>query len=149
MSLGTGCLEPCYLSLIPEMNANVGRLYRELRVFLPALVQSYEKPSFSIRHNHENITRGFLTDSIADITTLAFEDNQNYYVIASNNSGTFNDITLSITGLKFASKDSRPAEEPNEGWSRDLRYSEETSEWILDSHSMCFGDINICVISKQ
>jgi len=133
----------------PEINANVGRLYRELRGLFPALEQSYEKPSFSIRHNHENITRSFLTDSIADITTLTLEDNQNYYVVTSNNSGTFNDVTLRITGLKFANNDTRPAEVLNEGWSRDLRFSEETNEWIIDSHSMCFGDINIWVISKQ
>ncbi|MEY4565140.1 MAG: hypothetical protein RLY14_110 [Planctomycetota bacterium] len=132
-----------------DINANVGRLYRELRGLLPALEQSYEKPPFTIRHNHESITRGFLTDSIADITTLALEDKDHYFVIASDNSGTFNNVTLRLKGLSFPNKDPRSAEVLNESWSRDLQYSEETDDWLLDSHAMCFGDINIWVISKK
>ena len=133
----------------PTINENVGRLYRELRTLIPAFEQSYEQPPFIVRHNHESITRGFLTDSVADITTLALEDNENYYLIVSSNSGTFSDVTLRLRGLKFTSNEARTAHVLNESWSRDLGYSEETGEWIIDPHTMCFGDINVWVMPKQ
>jgi hypothetical protein len=81
----------------PVILENVARLHRELRSLMPALEQSYEIPPFTVRHNHENITRGFLTDSVADITTLALADDQNYYLVVSDNSGTFADVSLRLT----------------------------------------------------
>jgi hypothetical protein len=132
----------------PAIDENVGRLYHELRTLLPAFTQSYEKPPFAVRHNHEGITRDFLTDSVADITTLALEDERNYYLIVSNNSGSFSDVTLRLTGLKLAAPQTRLAQVMNESWSRTLAFSEEAGEWVLDSHSMCFGDVNLWVIPK-
>ncbi|MFM7131803.1 MAG: hypothetical protein ACKO0V_20855, partial [bacterium] len=88
-------------------------------------------------------------DSVPDITTLSLEDDSNYYLIVSNNSGTFSDVTLrlKIPGLT----DTRPrlASVLNESWSRTLSYSEDSAEWLLDTHTMCFGDINIWVIPKK
>ena len=132
----------------PAIDENVGRLYRELRALIPAFERSYEKPPFSVRHNHESITRNFLTDSVADITTLALEDETNYYLIVSDNSGTFSDVTLRLKGLNLATTRSRPVEALNESWSRTLAYSEDSGEWVLDPHTMCFGDINVWVIPK-
>lgn len=132
----------------PTIDANVGRLYHELRALLPALEQSYEKPPFTVQHNHEGITRTFLTDSVSDVTTLALEDERSYYLIVSNNSGTFGDVTLRLKGLKLASARSRPIEALNESWSVSLSYSERSGEWVIEPHSMCFGDINAWVIPK-
>jgi hypothetical protein len=87
-------------------------------------------------------------DSVADITTLALEDETNYYLIVSNNSGTFSDVTLRLKGLKLATTHSRPVQALNESWSRTLAYSEDAGEWVLDPHTMCFGDINVWVIPK-
>jgi hypothetical protein len=129
-------------------NANVGRLYRELRTLIPAFTRSYEKPPFNVRHNHEAITRDFLTDSVADITTLALEDETNYYLIVSNNSGTFSDVQIRLKGLSFTTTGSRQAQVMNEGSSRKVAFSEETGEWRIDAHSMCFGDVNIGGIPK-
>jgi hypothetical protein len=42
----------------------------------------------------------------------------------------------------------RNAEVLNEQWHRTIGYSEETDEWVIDKHTMCFGDINIWVIPK-
>jgi formylglycine-generating enzyme required for sulfatase activity len=132
----------------PAINDNVGRLYRELRTLIPGFEQSYERPPFTVRHNHAAITRDFLTDSVADITTLALEDETNYFLIVSNNSGTFSDVTLRLKGLKLAASQTRVAQVMNEGWSRTLAFSEEAGEWTIEPHSMCFGDINIWVIPK-
>lgn len=132
----------------PAINENVGRLYRELRALIPAFERSYEKPPFAVRHNHETITRDFLTDSVADLTTLALEDEQHYYLIASDNSGTFSEVTLRLKGLGFATPAPRLAQVLNESWSRTLAYSEETGEWVIDPHPMCFGDVNVWVIPK-
>ena len=133
----------------PVILENVARLHRELRSLMPALEQSYETPPFTVRHNHENITRGFLTDSVADITTLALADDDNYYLVASDNSGTFTDVTFRLTGLELEGNDSVEATALNEAWSRRLSYSEDQGEWILDTHTMCFGDINVWVIPKR
>jgi formylglycine-generating enzyme len=133
----------------PVILENVARLHRELRLLMPALEQSYETPPFTVRHNHENITRGFLTDSVADITTLALADDDNYYLVASDNSGTFTDVTFRLTGLELEGNDSVEATALNEAWSRRLSYSEDQGEWILDTHTMCFGDINVWVIPKR
>jgi hypothetical protein len=132
----------------PTILSNVSRLYGELRTLIPALEQSYEKPPFVVRHNHEKITRGFLTDSIADITTLGLEDQSNYYLIVSNNSGTFSDVTLRLKIPGLTDHKARTAKVLNESWSRTLSFSEETGEWMIDPHTMCFGDINIWVIPK-
>lgn len=132
----------------PVIDENVGRLYRELLVLKEALETSYESPPFQVLHDHGSITRGFLTDSLPDITTLSLEDQNNYYLVVSNNSGTFNNITLRLKGLQFPDRNPRTVSVLNEGWSRNLSYSEELAEWQLDSHTMCFGDINIWVIPK-
>jgi hypothetical protein len=132
----------------PIIDDNVGRLYRELNTLRPALESSYERPAFQVAHNYNTITRGFLTDSMPDITTLALEDDVNYYVIVSDNSGTFNNVTLRLQGLELPDHHARTATVLNEGWGRSLGFSEETGEWMLDPHTMCFGDINIWVIPK-
>lgn len=132
----------------PAILANVSRLHRELRSLFPALEQSYERPSLEVRHNHESITRGFLTDSVADITTLGLEDETHYYVIVSDNSGTFTDVTLRLKLPRMDSHMARKAEVLNEQWHRTIGYSEETGEWVIDKHTMCFGDINIWAIPK-
>jgi hypothetical protein len=37
----------------PAINENLGRLHRELRTLIPAFTRSYEKPPFTVRHNHD------------------------------------------------------------------------------------------------
>jgi len=133
----------------PVILKNVGRLHAELRSLFPALERSYERPPFEVRHNHESITRGFLTDSVADITTLALEDEDHHVLIVSNNSGTFNDVTLRMKLPGMDGTSSRQARVLNEEWSRAIGYSEESGEWVLDPHTMCFGDINIWLIPKR
>ena len=127
---------------------NVGRLHAELRSLFPALEQSYERSPFAVRHNHDSITRGFLTDCVADITTLPLEDQQNYYLIVSDNSSTFNDVTISMQLPHMEGTAPRQAIVLNEEWNRTIARSEETGEWVIDKHTMCFGDINIWVIPK-
>ncbi len=133
----------------PVINENVGRLYRELHQLLPALESSYERPPFVVRHNHEGITRSFLTDSVPDVTTLALEDGDHWYVVACNNSGTFGDVTLRLQGLPLPEGSRRTAEVLNEAWHRDLAWSRDSREWRLPAHSMCFGDVNIWRIPKR
>jgi hypothetical protein len=132
----------------PILLRQVGRLHAELRQLFPALEQSYEKPPFTVRHNHEAITRDFLTDCISDISTLELEDEKNYYLIVANNSGVFEDVQLrlKLPGLK----DTKPRDAAvlNEDWSRQIKYDEGTGEWVLATHKMCFGDVNIWVIPK-
>lgn len=132
----------------PEIARNVGRLYRELRELSPAFEASYSHPPFEVRHNHNQITREFLTDSIPDITTLTLEDDDRYYLIVCNNSKTFSDVSLQLTGLQLQGTESRPVEVLNEGWSRNLSYSEDDRHWSIDTHTMCFGDVNIWMIEK-
>lgn len=133
----------------PEIAKNVGRMYRELRELIPALEASYQKPPFEVIHNHQQITREFLTDSITDITTLGLEDSDRYYLIVCNNSKTFSDVKLRLTGLQLKGTDSRQIEVLNEGWSRNLSYSEDDHQWHIDPHTMCFGDVNVWVIPKD
>jgi len=133
----------------PTIDANVGRLYHEFHTLLPAFEQSFENPPFTVRHNHEGITRDFLTDAVADITTLALEDEKNYYLIVSDNSGVFKDVTLRLKGLKLADQNSRPAEVLNESWGKNIAYAPESDEWIIGPHIMCFGDVNVWVIPKE
>lgn len=133
----------------PYITDNVSRLYRELRTLIPAFERSYTTPPFAIRHNHEGITRGFLTDSVPDLTTLALEDADHYYLVVCNNSGTFGDVTLRLKGLSLRDQQARAAEVLNEDWSRSLGYSEDSGEWILAPHTMCFGDVNVWRIPKK
>ncbi len=132
----------------PYITANVGRLYRELRTLIPAFERSYTALPFTVRHNHEGITRSFLTDSVPDITTLALEDADHYYLVVANNTGTFSDVTLRLKGLSLGDTKARSAEVLNEDWHRSLGYSEDTGEWILAPHTMCFGDVNVWRIPK-
>ena len=133
----------------PVILENAGRLYRELRTLLPALEASYGRPPFAVHHNHETITRQFLTDSVADITTLALEDDTNYYLIAGDHSGTFSDVTLRLRDVAFKKKQPRTAAVRNEGWERPLTHDEERDEWTLPQHTMVFGDIKVWVIRKE
>jgi len=133
----------------PYITDNVSRLYRELRTLIPAFERSYTTPPFTVRHNHEGITRGFLTDSVPDVTTLTLEDADHFYLLVCNNSGTFGDVTLRLRGLALGDKRARTAEVLNEDWSRSLGYSEDSGEWILAPHPMCFGDVNVWRIPKK
>ncbi|MFM8215940.1 MAG: hypothetical protein ACKN82_15040, partial [Pirellula sp.] len=57
--------------------------------------------------------------------------------------------SLQLTGLQLQGTESRPVEVLNEGWSRNLSYSEDDRHWSIDAHTMCFGDVNIWVIEKR
>ena len=83
------------------------------------------------------------------ITTLCLADNRHYYLIVCNNGGTFSDLQLRLQGLQLTSSVPRTAHVMNEGWSRNLSYSEQQKDWTLDVHTMCFGDVNIWVIDKD
>jgi hypothetical protein len=132
----------------PTIDANVGRLYRELRALLPAFAQSYERPPFAVRHDHAAITRDFLTDSVADVTTLALEDADNYYLVVSNNSRSFSDVALRLSGLKLAGDQDRTAQVLHESWSKALTRDAETGDWVIGPHAMHFGDVNVWTIAK-
>jgi hypothetical protein len=127
---------------------NVGRLYRELRQLMPALEQSYEKPPFTVSHNHEGITREFIKDLVPDISTLTLEDEKSYYLIASDNSGVFEDVSLRMKLPGIKDTKTREASVLNEDWSRDIKFDSVNGEWVIATHKMCFGDINIWVIPK-
>jgi formylglycine-generating enzyme required for sulfatase activity len=126
----------------------VGRLHGELRQLLPALEQSYENSTITVSHNHEGITRDFLTDCISDISTLALEDEQNYYLIVADNSGVFEDVSLRMKLPKIKDTQTRDAQVLNEDWSREIQYDEATGEWAIATHTMVFGDVNIWMIPK-
>jgi len=132
----------------PEIRQNVARLYKELRQLIPAFERSYQSPPFTVDHNHQAITRDFLTDSVEDITTLALEDDTNYYLIVSDNSGLFKDVLLRMKLPRIQDRGDRQASVLNEGWSRTLTFDESTGEWMLPKHTMCFGDVNVWVIPK-
>ena len=128
---------------------NVGRLYAELRQLLPAFEQSYEHPPFKVRHDHQGITRDFLTDTVSDITTLALEDGENYYIIAADNSSLFKNVQFRMKLPQMQGTfENREAHVLNEDWSRSLTYDAATEEWQIASHHMCFGDVNVWVIPK-
>ena len=133
----------------PVIAANVGRLYRELRTLLPALEGSFGHPPFEVRHGHGGISRGFLTDAVPDLTTLALEDDDHYYLVVSDNSGPLPEVTIRLSGLPFDPAVPRTAEVLGEGWSRSLRFDDDEGAWVLDPHAMCFGDINVWVIAKH
>jgi hypothetical protein len=132
----------------PTIMRNTGRLHAELRQLFPAFEQSYEHPPFTVSHNHENITRDFLTDCVADITTLELEDEQHYYLIVADNSGVFEDVQLRLKLPGIQDTRTREAQVMNEDWSREIRYEEATGQWVIATHKMCFGDVNIWVIPK-
>lgn len=133
----------------PTIMRNVGRLHAELRQLLPAFEQSYERPPFTVRHDHEGISRDFLTDTVSDITTLTLEDEKNYYLIASDNTGLFKDVKLRMRLPHMqGTVEGREAHVLNEDWSRSVTYDAATGEWQIAPHNMCFGDINVWVIAK-
>ena len=132
----------------PEIIRNVARLHAEIRELIPALEQSCENPPFTVSHNHESITRDFLTDCIADISTLALEDEQNYYLIVTDNSGVFKDVSLRLRLPQIKDTRTRQASVMNEDWSREIGYDATTGQWVIATHKMCFGDVNIWVIPK-
>jgi formylglycine-generating enzyme len=146
---GWGCMHWIWEASVPDIREHVGRLYAELRQLLPALEQSYENPPFTVTHNHQEITRTFLTDSIPDITVLPLEDARNYYLIVSDNSRLFEDVTLRLQLPPLKDGKSRKALVLNESWSRNISYNPNSGDWIIEPHKMCFGDINIWVISKE
>ncbi len=133
----------------PVIAANVSRLYRELAGLLPALRRSYEDPPFTVAHDHLGISRTFLTDSVADVTTLALEDADRYYVVACGNAAALPTVTLRLRGARFATDAPRVAEVLGEGWHRTIRHDADTGEWVIDPHAMCFGDVNVWVIAKD
>jgi len=69
--------------------------------------------------------------------------------VVANNTGTFSDVTLRLKGLPLGDTRSRSVEVLNEDWSRSLGYSEDSGEWILAPHTMCFGDVNVWRIPKK
>ena len=58
------------------------------------------------------------------------------------------DVALRLKGVKCAKPNGRPTQALNKSWSGTLSYSEDAGEWVIDPHSMCFGDINVWVIPK-
>ncbi|MBM4090526.1 MAG: formylglycine-generating enzyme family protein, partial [Planctomycetes bacterium] len=133
----------------PTIRQNVARLHAELRQLIPAFEQSYEKPPFAVRHNHEGITRDFLSDCISDISTLELEDEQHYYLIVADNTGVFEDVQLRLKLPGIKDTQTRHAAVLNEDWSREVKYDEETGQWVIATHTMVFGDVNIWVIPKS
>jgi hypothetical protein len=113
------------------------------------LKQSYEHSPFEVRHDHEGISRGFLTDSVADVTTLALEDADRYYLVVCGNAAPLPSVTLRLRGLRFADTSPRSAEVLGEGWSREIRLDDTTGEWVIAPHAMTFGDVNVWAIDKR
>jgi len=134
----------------PAIAADVGRLYRELRTLLPALETGWERPSFEILHDHGGVTRTFLTDSVPDLTTLALEDDDHYWLVACGNAPLLPEVRLRLRGLRCESTAPRTAEVLSEGWSRSLRFDDDDGgEWVLEPHAMRFGDVNVWRIPKR
>ena len=137
----------------PNIRRNVARLYAELRQLLPAFKNSWQNPPFTVSHNHEQITRDWLTDRLADITTLALADDANYYLIVANNTGVFEDVTFRLHGLHLLGK-GKDGQGPrihvlNEDWGRNISFDAESGDWVVEKHTMCFGDVNIWVLPKD
>ena len=133
----------------PVLMRQVGGLHAELRQLMPAFEHSYENPPFTVSHSHEGITRDFLTDCISDISTLELEDETNYYLIACDNSGTFDNVILRMKLPNIKDTVTRDALVLNEDWSREVQYDAATGEWMIAAHKMVFGDVNIWVIPKK
>jgi hypothetical protein len=132
----------------PAIMENVARLHAELRELLPAFEHSYERPPFAATHDHDEITRDFLTDCIADVTTLGLEDDAHYYLIVACNSPALDEVALRMRLPRIQGTAPRQAVALNEHWRRELRYDEASQHWVLTPHPMCFGDVNIWKIRK-
>jgi len=132
----------------PEIRLNVSRLYNELRLLMPALEQSFERPPFTVEHNGQGITRDFLADRVADLTTLALEDESHYYLIVTDNSRTFENVSLRLNLPDAADLRPREALVLHEDWSREMIHDPQTGQWVIGDHKMCFGDVNVWVIPK-
>ena len=146
---GWGFLHWIRNSSCNEIKRNVARLQGEFRELLPALEQSYENPPFTVSHSHTALTRSFLTDRVPDLTTLTLEDDANYYLVAADNSGNYDDVMFRMKLPHMqAGANSRRARVLNEDWSRPITLDPTTGEWQIPRHNMCFGDINIWVIPK-
>ena len=37
----------------------------------------------------------------------------------------------------------------NEDWGRNISFDAETGDWVIEKHTMCFGDVNIWVLPKD
>lgn len=132
----------------PPIRQNVARLYRELGQLVTAFESSWEKPPFAVEQSHADISRDWLNDKIPDISTLALEDNHNYYLIAVDNTGVFENVSFRMKLPHIKTVAPRLATVLNEGWSREIGYDAETSQWVIPEHTMCFGDVNIWTIPK-
>jgi hypothetical protein len=133
----------------PAITRNVARLQSEFQALLPALERIDQPPPFSCRHNHESISRTFLTDGIPDLTTVALADDRHWYLVVVNNAGVFDDVTLR---LQFP-PDSQPREAVmatvlGEDWSRPCTRDPRTNDWLLPRHAMSFGDVNVWVLPR-
>ncbi len=115
---------------------------------MPAFEQSWENPPFVAGHQHTAITRGFRTELVADITTLALEDEQNYYLIVANNSGPFPDVSFRMKLPNMKGTETRAAAVLNENRARPIAYGEDSGEWVIPNHPMTFGDVDIWAIPK-
>ncbi|MDA1178644.1 MAG: SUMF1/EgtB/PvdO family nonheme iron enzyme [Planctomycetota bacterium] len=140
---GWGFLHWIRNSSCADIKRNVTRLQAEFHQLMPALQMSYENPPFTVRHGHMGIKRSFLVDCVPDISTLTLEDQDNYYLIASNNSGKLEDIAFRMKLPKLKGDGARSVSVLNEDWSRSLTYDPATEEWVIAKHKMAFGDINV------
>ena len=137
------------------IRANVTSLYAGLKQLMPAFMQSWSEPPFEVEHKYTQITREWLADRVADITTLELEDNDHYYLIAVNNSGVIKDVTFRMRLANMQSNERRAPRVLNEGWpmpgddNRMVRYDAQTQQWVIPKHTMIFGDVNIWVILKR
>ena len=132
----------------PNIRGNVARLHVELRTLIPAMRESWEDPPFAVEHNHADITRDWLTDRVPDVTTLALEDGENYYLVAVDNTGVFEDVTFRMTLPDMKGQHKRVVTVLNEDWSREMMFDPADGKWVIPAHTMCFGDVNIFVIRK-
>ena len=132
----------------PAIRANVARLHAELRTLIPAFKQSWQNPPFTVEHNHNEITRDWLTDKVPDLTTLALEDDENYYLVAVDNTGVFEDVSFRMRLPAVKDEGARRVTVLNEDWGRDMVFDPVDGKWIIPAHTMCFGDVNIFVIQK-
>jgi len=133
----------------PAIRRNVAQLYAELQALMPAFKRSWENPPFKAEHTHNQITRDWLADKVPDITTLALEDDENYYLIAVDNAGVFQDVTfrMRLPGMDGTKK--RTVTVLNEDWGREMTFDSADGRWVIPEHTMVFGDVNVFVIAKK
>ena len=135
----------------PPIRENAARLYAELEQLEPAFKQRWADPPFTVEHGHGNVVtmkRIYLTDAVADITTLALADEANYYLIVSDNHAVIEDLELKLHLPGMQHLDDRPIDVLNESWSRPGRYDAESETLTIEKHTMCFGDINIWAMPR-